>query len=174
LKKKLEKKQKYVIRMKTYYDDIADGYEELHKEEQLRKLRIIKEHLRFDRSDLMLDVGCGPGFASEILDCRLVGLDPSKELLKRCSFKTICCEAEEIPYPDKYFDVVISVTSIHNFNDVEAGLLEMKRVGKERFAFSILKKTGNSEKIRTLIEKIFSVKKVIKDEQDLIIIAKSF
>jgi ubiquinone/menaquinone biosynthesis C-methylase UbiE len=121
--------------MKTYYDDWAEGYSELHREEQVRKLNVINENIRFDKGDLLLDVGCGPGFAAEVLDCRIIGLDPSAELLKKCSFKTVRCEAEEMPFPDNYFDVVIAVTSIHNFDDYAKGLLEIKRVGKERFAF---------------------------------------
>jgi|FLOH01.1.fsa_nt_gi ubiquinone/menaquinone biosynthesis C-methylase UbiE len=156
--------------MVTYYDYIADGYENLHKAEQLKKLQIIKENIRFDKSDLLLDVGCGPGFVSEVFDCRLMGLDPSEELLKKCTFKTIRCEAEDIPYPDKHFDIVISVTSIHNFDDYKAGLLEIKRVGKERFALTILKKANNFDGIKVFIEQTFSVKKSIDEGKDLILI----
>ena len=31
----------------TYYDDISDGYEELHMKEQLQKIKLIKRYLRF-------------------------------------------------------------------------------------------------------------------------------
>ncbi|MBC8495110.1 methyltransferase domain-containing protein [archaeon] len=156
--------------MDTYYDDIADGYEELHREEQLKKLNIIKENLRFDRSDLMLDVGCGPGFAAEVFDSRIIGLDPSEKLLEKCSFKTVRCEAEDIPFPDKHFDVVISVTSIHNFNDFKKGLREIKRIGKERFAFSILRQTKKFVDIKAFIDDNFLIKKTINQGTDLIII----
>jgi len=30
----------------TYYDEISEGYEELHKEEQLKKISLIKKHLK--------------------------------------------------------------------------------------------------------------------------------
>ena len=41
----------------TYYDSISKGYSELHREEQLNKIRIIKENLDINQSDLMLDIG---------------------------------------------------------------------------------------------------------------------
>lgn len=155
--------------MKTYYDNIANGYEGLHREEQLKKLRIIKENLVVNKEDLMLDVGCGPGFSSEIFDCKIIGLDPSAELLKKCSFRTVEAGAEEIPFLDHYFDIVISVTAIHNFDDYKQGLLEMKRVGTGRFAFSILKKANDFEEIIKFIKKNFEVKKEVNEEKDLII-----
>jgi len=156
--------------MRTYFDEIAGGYEELYKEEQLKKLRIIKDNLRIALEDLMLDVGCGPGFVAEVFDCRIIGLDPSEELLKKCSFETIRCEAEDIPFPDNHFDVVISVTSVHNFDNYKTGLLEIKRVGKERFAFTVLKNSKKFDDIKDFIEKNFGVKKTIDEEIDLILI----
>ncbi|NQU98849.1 methyltransferase domain-containing protein [Candidatus Woesearchaeota archaeon] len=156
--------------MKTYFDEIAEGYEELHREEQMKKLNIIKENLIVRPGDRMLDVGCGPGFAKEVFDCNVTGLDPSEELLKKCSFKTVRCEAEDIPFPDSYFDVVISVTSIHNFDDYRKGIREMKRVGKSRFVFSILKSSKKFDKIKVFIEKNFIVKKAINGSQDFIMI----
>ncbi|MFH1590105.1 MAG: class I SAM-dependent methyltransferase [archaeon] len=155
--------------MKTYYDDIADGYETLHKEEQLKKLNIIKENFEVKEDDLMLDVGCGTGFSSEVFKCKIIGLDPSAELLKKCSFRTVKVGAEEIPFLDHYFDIVISVTAIHNFEDYKKGLLEMKRVGSGRFAFSLLKKSNKFEAIKTFIKENFDVKKEIDEEKDLIL-----
>ena len=156
--------------MKSYYDNIADGYEELYKEEQLKKLNLINDNMVVYRSDLMLDVGCGPGFASEVFDCRIMGLDPSEELLKQCSFKTVRCEAEEMPFPDNYFDVVIAVTSIHNFDDFKKGLLEMKRVGKERFAFTLLRKSSKFTEMESFIRNNFTIRRKIVEEKDLIFI----
>ncbi|MFH1769960.1 MAG: class I SAM-dependent methyltransferase [archaeon] len=154
--------------MKTYYDYIADGYENLHREEQMKKLRIIKKNLEVRKDDLMLDVGCGPGFSSEVFNCRIIGLDPSEELLKKCSFRIVVASAEEIPFLDDYFDVVISVTAIHNFDDYRKGILEMKRVGRNKFVFSVLKKSQKFEKINLFIEENFKVSKKIEEEKDVI------
>lgn len=154
--------------MSDYYDSIAEGYDELHREEQLKKLKIIADILPVHKDDLMLDVGCGTGISAEIFDCELIGLDPSKKLLEKCSFRTVNASAEEIPFLDKYFDVVISVTAIQNFDDYKKGLLEMKRVGVDRFAFSVLKKTSELNNIKFFIEENFDVKKIVEEEKDLI------
>jgi hypothetical protein len=45
---------------KTYYDIISSGYDELHRQEQRRKLRQIMKNLTpviVRSSDLLLDVG---------------------------------------------------------------------------------------------------------------------
>ncbi|MBU0471986.1 MAG: methyltransferase domain-containing protein [Nanoarchaeota archaeon] len=156
--------------MSNYFDEIADGYEELYRDEQLRKLMIIKIYLVVRPGDRLLDVGCGSGFSCMVFDCNITGLDPSKELLKKCPFRTVQCEAEDMPFPDNYFDVVIAVTSVHNFDDYEKGLLEIKRVGKSRFAFSILKKTKYFDDIKFFINNNFVVKKTIHEDKDVIFI----
>ena len=51
--------------MDEYYDKIAKGYNELHAEEQKKKLAIIKKYIQPEKSDLLLDVGCGTGVSSD-------------------------------------------------------------------------------------------------------------
>ena len=46
----------------------------------------------------------------------------------------------------------------------------MKRVGKNKFAFSVLKKSEKLDKIKKLIEKIFTIKHEIEEEKDIIFI----
>jgi ubiquinone/menaquinone biosynthesis C-methylase UbiE len=153
----------------AYYDKIAEGYEELHKNEQIQKIRLISDHLKIDKNDLLLDVGCGTGLTTRFWSCRRIGLDPAIRLLKKTDKKGyVNAEAENIPFKDNVFDIVISVTAIQNFHNIKKGLEEIKRVGKNRFALSFLKKSSKKENIRNLIEEIFDVKKVIEEEKDLI------
>lgn len=152
----------------TYYDSISEGYIELHKEEQLRKLDIIKKHLPINSKDLLLDIGCGPHFGE--FPCKCIGIDPSIELLKLAKIPVVHCRAEALPFADNKFDVVISVTAIQNFDDIKTGLLEAKRVGKERFALSWLKKSPNATHIKRLVEKIFPDSIYIEDHHDIIMI----
>ena len=154
----------------TYYNDIALGYDELHKEEQLKKLRIIKENLEIKPTDKLLDVGCGTGFSLEYFDCDCQGIEPSKEMVKN-NEKIIIGKAENLPFEDNSFDIVISVTAIHNFDDIEQGLKEIKRVGKNKFAFSILRKAKSFEKIKKLLYEMFDIKKEIEEEKDIIFIS---
>ena len=71
----------------TYYDEISEGYEELHKEEQEKKIAIIKPLLRLDPEDKLLDVGCGTGLTTEAWNCKRYGIDPAKKLLERARQK---------------------------------------------------------------------------------------
>ncbi len=152
----------------TYYDDIASGYNELHKEEQLKKLKIIKENLEINSSDKLLDVGCGTGFSLDYFDCDCQGIEPSKMGKED---RIIKGKAENLPFKDNEFDIVISVTAIHNFDDIEQGLKEIKRVGKNKFAFSILKKAKSFEKIKKLLYEMFNIKKEIEEDKDIIFIS---
>ena len=159
-----------------YYNDIASGYDELHETEQLKKLAIIKEHLKITKDTKLLDVGCGTGISSQF-DCDVTGVDPSEELLKiaerRLPVAQFLCEsAEELPFEDHSFDVIVSLTAIQNFNDIEKGLSEIKRVGTKQFALSYLKKSVKANFIDETILKLFHGYKIqmIDEEKDVIFI----
>ncbi len=147
----------------TYYDDISEGYEELHLEEQQKKIKLISEHLHLKKTDKLLDVGCGTGITTEPWNCERYGIDPAKKLIERARQKDKIeykiAGAEKIPYPDGFFDVVVSITAIQNFSDIEKGLSEIRRVGKDRFVLSFLKKSMKADFIRKLIFKKFNVEK---------------
>ena len=158
----------------NYYDKIAKGYEELHKEEQLKKIKIIKKHLKLKPIDKLLDVGCGTGLTTTPWKCKRYGIDPSKKLLERARQKDKItyklASAENIPFKDNFFDIVISITAIQNFTNIEKGLKEIKRVGKDRFILTFLKKYSKKDKIIKLIQKIFKVKEIIEEEKDIIFV----
>ena len=161
--------------MSNYYDEIAQGYEELHKEEQLKKIELIKKHLKVNSEDKLLDVGCGTGLTTEPWECKRWGIDPSKKLLEKARQKDKIeykqAPAENIPYPDNFFDVVISITAIQNFNDIDKGLEEIKRVGKDRFVLSFLKKSSKRNLIEKRIKELFNVKEIIEEDKDIIFLA---
>lgn len=156
----------------NFYKLIAKGYNELYGEEQEIKRRIIKQNLEIKNNDLLLDVGCGTGHD---FTCSIIGIDPSIELLRQNNpldhiSNKILARTENIPFKDNTFDKVISVTSMHNFDDIENGISEIKRVGKNDFAFSILKKTKNFDLIERKIKENFVIKKIIDGKKDWIFI----
>ena len=92
----------------------------------------------------ILDVGCAKGFLLHDLmlenkQFELYGLDISKYALARTSFRLkaelTLGTAEKLPYPDKYFDLVISINTIHNLprEGCIKALQEIERVGKAAY-----------------------------------------
>jgi len=145
----------------TYYDSIAKGYSDLHSEEQLAKVRVIKRILDVGETDLMLDIGCGPYFGD--FPCRVIGIDSSYELLKQARIPGVLGYAEQLPFKNHSFDIVISVTALHNFNNPENALIEACRVGKGRFVFTLLKKSKKYALIEQSIKSLFTVEQVVDE-----------
>jgi len=168
------KKLVYFPIMNTYYDHISEGYEELHKKEQLKKVKLISKFLKPKPEEKLLDVGCGTGLTTEPWKCKRYGIDPAKKLLakarKKQEIEYKLAPAEKIPYSDNFFDIVISITAIQNFKNIEKGLKEIKRVGKDRFVLTFLKKSSKKEFIENKIKELFKVKKIIEEEKDIIFI----
>ena len=158
----------------TYYDEISEGYEELHKEEQLKKIKLIKKYLKTKPDDKLLDVGCGTGLTTQPWKCKRYGIDPAKKLLEKAREKNNItyklAKAESIPFKDNFFDIVISITAIQNFSNIEKALKEIKRVGKDKFILTFLKKSPKKQLIDKKIKKIFKIKEIIEQEKDIIYI----
>ncbi|HLD05008.1 MAG TPA: class I SAM-dependent methyltransferase [Candidatus Nanoarchaeia archaeon] len=159
----------------TYYDEMAQSYNELYGEEQGKKLRLIAEHLKTSDQDSILDVGCGTGLSANYFKGKITGIDPSKKLLKQCPFPTVVGFAESLPFPDHSFDQVICVSAIHNMEDPKKAMEEMCRVGKSHFVISLLKKTSEEKKeqIKSLIQSQFEVVKVLDEEKDDVFVLQS-
>ncbi len=162
--------------MDTYYDDISEGYEELHREEQEKKMKIMLSEVSVSPNDELLDVGCGTGITTVPWNCKRTGADPARKLLEKANdkknVKYVLAQAENLPFRNDSFDIVTSVTAIQNFDDIKKGLLEIRRVGKKRFALTYLKKSPKAEAIEKLIITIFKVRKRIEEEKDIIFICE--
>lgn len=163
--------------MEDYYDSIAKGYEELYSEEQRKKIEIIKLNINLNKDSFILDLGSGTGISSDF-DCNVIGIEPSKELLKiaclkdkNIKHKYINDKAENLrnyKFKDKQFDYVISVSAIHHVKNLESLFPELKRIGK-KFVFTLLNRMSSKEKIINEIDNYFNITKKIKSEKDLII-----
>ena len=100
---------------------------------------------------VVLDIGCGPGhFIAELVKrgprLTLVGLDASSEMLAvaadrygdlggRVAWQQGTVEA--LPFPDRYFDLVASTHSMHEWSDPLLALNEVARVLKPDGRFMI-------------------------------------
>jgi len=154
-----------------YYAQIAQGYEELHREEQLGKLRLVLERLPYQRTDRVLDVGCGTGLSSLLFNCKKFGIDLTFELLRQAKARLPVVQgvAEHLPFRDNVFDIVVCLTALHNFTDPLRALLEMRRVGTGRFAISILKRAKDFDNLLKLVSQTFRVREILEDPKDFIL-----
>ena len=82
-------------------------------------------------------------------------------------------QAEKLPFKDKSFSTIISVTAFHNFKNMDKALKEIKRVSKNNnIAISFLKKSKKLNEFRTLLKKYYNFKE-IEEEKDIIFMVKN-
>jgi len=145
-----------------YYDEISEGYNELHSDEQLKKLKVIFD--KFDiRKDKVLDVGCGTAFYFGMFE-NYTGIDNSLGMIEKSDANVVFGEAENLPFEDNSFDTVISLSAIHNFGDPSKAVSEMKRVSKGKIIITVFKRAKNFEEIKKLLEEFDR----IEEEKDVI------
>jgi len=102
-------------------------------------VRRMKDHYNLPDNASILDIGCGKGFMlhdfKELMpDAAIAGIDVSGYAIENAMpsvrpFLKVAT-AEKLPYPDRSFDLVISVNSIHNLpiDGLKTALREIQRV----------------------------------------------
>lgn len=104
-------------------------------------VRRFQEYYGLTRESSVLDVGCAKGFMLHdflglVPGIQVAGLDISDYVLSNAmeSVKPylVLGNAKELPFPDKSFDLVISIATIHNLelDEVKQALRELERVGR--------------------------------------------
>lgn len=105
---------------------------------------IIKSY-NLNNNSKVLDIGCGKGFLmyelkKKLKNIDIVGIDISK-YAKKNTLKEIKSNIQiydarkKLKFKDNFFDLVISINTLHNFkiDEVNLSLSEMERVGKSKF-----------------------------------------
>lgn len=99
---------------------------------------------KFIKDKIVLDVACGTGYGSKYLlrkgARKVVGLDISIDAIKYAKeqyninnegLSFVCGNAIDLPFPDNYFDVIVSFETIEHLKEYRKFLLECKRVLKD-------------------------------------------
>jgi len=100
-----------------------------------------QSYYNLSKTSSLLDVGCAKGFMlhdfSEIIPgINVQGIDISnyaiQNSMESVKNKLQVADARELPFQDDSFDLVISITTVHNFDreDCMAALKEISRVSK--------------------------------------------
>ena len=98
-------------------------------------------HFGLKAGDRVLDVGCAKGFLVKdlvALGIDAYGVDVSKYALMNCEPEVVgrlqIGDAESLPFPDKSFDAVLSINTIHNLSRdrCKSALQEIQRLAPGR------------------------------------------
>lgn len=101
----------------------------------------MKDYYNLPEEAAILDVGCAKGFMlhdfKELLpNCTVAGVDVSTYAIENAMYSVKpflkVASADSLPYPDKSFDLVISINSIHNLpiDCLKMALKEIQRVSR--------------------------------------------
>jgi ubiquinone/menaquinone biosynthesis C-methylase UbiE len=162
-------------RAQLFYKYLSTVYDEVNAfiwTEEMRTEAI--ELVGIESDDVVLDVGCGTGFATEGLlerTERVHGLDQSTHQLekaetkfgKRGPVRFYRGDAERLPFPDDSFDVVWSSGSIEYWPDPVETLRECRRVAKPNGTVLIV---GPNYPKSTLFQKLADSIMLFYDESE--------
>lgn len=104
--------------------------------------RAMADYYHLPTKPKILDIGCGKGyllydFLKVIPDAEVYGIDISEYAIANCKPEISNClqvgNATKLPWEDNSFDLVISITTLHNLYayELDLALREMERVGKQ-------------------------------------------
>src|SRR5260221_2508482 len=123
------------------YDQMAQRYDRRWSTYICKTLSFLAAWAAISPRALVLDIGCGTGeFEKLLLDKhpnqQIVGVDISQKMLEIAQQKCEACpnaiflvtSALVLPFSDHSFDVIVSASTFHYFDEPEAALKEMRRV----------------------------------------------
>ena len=132
---------------KDFFDgDRNNGYGGYYYNERFW-INVVPDFIKFYNlkdGDKILDIGCGKGFMlydfkKANSNFEVQGIDISEYAIKNAKPEVKdylkIGDAKTLEYPDKYFDLAISITTVHNLEleDCKQGLREIERVSKNKF-----------------------------------------
>lgn len=128
---------------KEFFDgDRLYGYGGYHYDGRWVKVaERMKKYYGLREDAAILDIGCAKGFLLHdfkqfMPESSVAGVDVSEYAID-CSMEAVkpylkVCSAEQLPYPDKSFDLVLSLTTVHNLplEKLKKSLREIQRVSR--------------------------------------------
>jgi SAM-dependent methyltransferase len=109
--------------------------------------RLLQQLLGADPGESLIDVGCGTGYFTRRFaqqDLHITGLDLDAGMVDFARSHAagrenyVLGDARQLPFPDRAFDLCVSVTSLCFIPEQSKALREMLRVTRRRFAIGLL------------------------------------
>lgn len=148
---------------KDYWDgDRSTGYGGYRYDGRWRKVaEQMCAHYGIKPGDRVLDVGCGKGFllydfTQVVPGVEVRGIDISEYAIENAKEEVKpflqVANANKLPFPDKSFDLVISLNTIHNLYcyDCHAALKEIERVGRKNKYICVEGYRNEEEKVNLM------------------------
>lgn len=147
-------------RVQRMFDGIAPSYERVNRllsagrDRTWRRRAVALSHVK--RSDVVLDVACGTGDLTRAFlaarPAQIVGSDFSAGMLReaaerRCGAEWCRADAMTLPFGSGSFDIVSCAFGVRNFQALEVGLAEFRRVLRPGGRVCILEFTMPQSKI---------------------------
>ncbi len=137
--------------VRKQYNQMAAVYDRVWSRYVSKSLTFLKDWVQLDPSSTVLDVACGTGAFERLVLLEqptqsIVGVDLSDRMLEiaaqKCrGYPNVAFENASVmalPFADRSFDVVVSASAFHYFENPTAALMEMRRVLKSDGELTIL------------------------------------
>ncbi len=131
-------------KVKNQYDQFAEIYDHRWSSYVSNTLNFLLDYLQRSKQILgnehILDIACGTGELERRLlnlhpDLNVIGVDISKKMLDMARLKLpnlefVKASASSLPFPDQNFDIVVTVSAFHYFEQPLDTLEEIRRILK--------------------------------------------
>ncbi len=122
---------------------------------------LLAKHYHLKPNDKVLDVGCGKAFLlydlmQAVPGLKVTGIDISNHGIATAKEEVRPFlqfgDAAKLPFPDKSFDLIISINTLHNLpcQKLESALKEIERVGKKNKYLVVESFRNEEEKVNLL------------------------
>jgi len=132
---------KYTEAITKWYDALSKNYDELYGEEQNKKHTKVLQVLGNREFNIVVDVGCGTGKLLELIAPKsklALGIDLSVQMLSKgkqgttnLGIQWIRADASHLPFQDRIFDGVTSVSMTESGPVLDEHFSEILRIATE-------------------------------------------
>ncbi|CEJ42433.1 class I SAM-dependent methyltransferase [Umezakia ovalisporum] len=129
--------------IRQQYDHMANFYDQRWHTYITKTLCALKNWAEIAPTATVLDIGCGTGEFEQLLLTEnpqqvITGVDISEKMLfvaqqKFCTYPHVSFQnasVSNLPFTNKSFDVIVSASAFHYFDDPRGALMEIRRVLK--------------------------------------------
>jgi SAM-dependent methyltransferase len=111
------------------YDTIGVGYRTNRRPDPRWAARI---SAALEDAHRIVNIGAGTG-SYEPVDRFVIAFDASEVMLgQHPGTRRVRGAAEQLPFPDDSFDAAMAIFTVHHWRDVDAGLMELRRVARRQ------------------------------------------